>query len=542
MSPSDPLPPHASAGRTSREERLSAIFHNSAIAIAFTELDSGIICDVNETWVAASGLTAEQAIGKTGSELGLWARKDDRDACVSMLRDYGHVRDFDTELVMRGERRPYQICASVLRIHQEEYVLWELRDVSELKRTLQEHELLRQQLFQSQKLQAIGQLAGGVAHDFNNILAAMIMQLELLRMKRHSDPDTDPLLKELQSEANRAAGITRQLLMFSRRSLLELKVLDLNEVITNLQSMLRRLIGDYIDIRFTPGSDIPLIDADPTMIEQVVINIAANARDAMPRGGTLSITSDSVLLDANLKRPGSQGVPGSYAVVSLIDTGCGMDYLTLTQMFEPFFTTKPIGTGTGLGLATAHGIIAQHRGWIDAKSEPGKGTIVRIFLPESTRNKFVAPPPERFPALPGQETILIIEDEPAVRRIAARGLRDLGYRVLEAGNGSEAVQLWQKHRSTIDLIFTDMIMPGGMTGSDLVTRFRAEKPQVCAIISSGHLAEVTSASDRINHPDHFLPKPYSLHTLAHSVRETLERGRCPDNSGGAAAPGSRLSI
>lgn len=541
MSPSDSFTPHASAGRTSREERLSAIFHNSANAIAFTELHSGIICDVNETWVVASGLTAEQAIGKTGSELGLWTRKDDRDACVSMLRDYGHVRDFDTVLVMRGERRPYQICASVLRGHQQEYVLWELRDVSELKRTLQEHELLRQQLFQSQKLQAIGQLAGGVAHDFNNILAAMIMQLELLRMKRHSDPDTDPMLKELQSEANRAAGITRQLLMFSRRSLLELKVLDLNEVIANLQSMLRRLIGDSIEIRFTPDSGLPLIDADPTMIEQVVINIVANARDAMPHGGTLSITSESVLLDANLKRPGSLGVPGRYAVVSMIDTGCGMDDLTLTQMFEPFFTTQPIGMGTGLGLATAHGIVAQHRGWIDAKSEPGKGTIVRIFLPESKRNKVAPPSLDGFPAVPGKETILLVEDEPAVRHITARGLRDLGYGVLEASNGSEAMRLWQMHRSTIDLILTDMIMPDGMTGSDLITRFRAEKPQVCAIISSDHLSEVSSTSDRTNRPDLFLPKPYSLHTLDHAVRETLERGRSPDKSGGAAAPEGRLS-
>ena len=530
MSQSDPAGPLHSVDRTSREERLSAIFHNSANAIAFTELRSGILCDVNETWVAASGLTAEQAIGKTGSQLGLWTNQGDRNACVSMLRDYGHIRDFETELVMRGERRPYQICASVLRVNQREYVLWELRDVSELKRTLQEHELLRQQLFQSQKLQAIGQLAGGVAHDFNNILAAMIMQLELLRMKRHSDPEIDPLLRDLQSEANRAAGITRQLLMFSRQSLLELKVLDLNEVLTNLLALLRRLIGDAIDIRFAPGGVIPLVDADPTMIEQAVLNIVSNARDAMPRGGTLSITTESMPLDANLKRPGGVGVPGRYAVVSLSDTGCGMDYLTLTQMFEPFFTTKPVGAGTGLGLATAHGIIAQHRGWIDAKSEPGKGTVVRIFLPESTHNQPVSAPRGEPPAPPGCETVLLVEDEPAVRRIAARGLRDLGYGVLEACDGPDAIRLWQQHHSTIDLVFTDMILPGGVTGSDLITRFRSDKPQICIIVSSGHLAEVASASDRAHRPDHFLSKPYSLHTLANAVRETLARGRGSEKS------------
>ena len=523
MSHVDPASPAPFPECAAREERLSAIFHNSANAIAFTELDSGVICDVNETWVSASGLSAEQALGKTGSQLGLWTRQKDRDACVGMLRDYGQVRDFETELVMRGEHRPYQICASVLRVHGLQYVLWELRDVSELKRSIQEHELLRQQLFQSQKLQSIGQLAGGVAHDFNNILAAMIMQLELLSLKRHPDPETTLLLKELQTEANRAASITRQLLMFSRRSLLELKVLDLNEVISNLLSMLRRLIGGTIEIQFTPGDSIPPVDADPTLIEQVVINIVANARDAMPRGGILTITTNSVQLDANLKRPGASGVPGRYAVVSLVDTGCGMDYLTLTQMFEPFFTTKPVGKGTGLGLATAHGIIAQHHGWIEAESEPGKGTVVRILLPESKRNHPGVAPTGPATGGSGHETILLVEDEPAVRRIAARGLRDLGYGVLEACDGPEALALWQRHQSAIDLIFTDMILPGGFSGSELVTRFRSAKPELRTIITSGHLAELAPASDQSHRPDHFLNKPYSLHTLAGAVREVLER-------------------
>ena len=477
--------------RAAREERLSAIFHNSAHAIAFTELNSGVICDVNETWVTASGLTAEQALGKTGSQLGLWTRQKDRDACVGMLRDYGQVRDFETELVMRGERRPYQICASVLRVHGQPYVLWELRDVSELKRSLQEHELLRQQLFQSQKLQAIGQLAGGVAHDFNNILAAMIMQLELLGMKRHPDPETTGLLKELQTEANRAAGITRQLLMFSRRSLLELKVLELNEVITNLLSMLRRLNGGAIEKRFQPGDSIPPVEAHPTLID---------------------------------------------AVVSLVDTGCGMDYLTLAQMFEPFFTTKPVGQGTGLGLATAHGIIAQHHGWIEAESEPGKGTVIRILLPETKRNRSAAPAPMPAHGGTGHETILLVEDEPAVRRIAARGLRDLGYGVLEASDGPEALAVWQRHQSAIDLLFTDMILPGGLTGSELIVRFRSAKPELRTIITSGQLAELAPASNQCQRPDHFLNKPYSFHTLATAVREVLERRTIASQADAADAP------
>jgi CheY-like chemotaxis protein len=355
-------------------------------------------------------------------------------------------------------------------------------------------------------------------------------------MKRHPDPETTVLLKELQTEANRAAGITRQLLMFSRRSLLELKVLELNEVIANLLSMLRRLIGGAIEIRFHPGNAIPPVDADPTLIEQVVINIVANARDAMPRGGSLTIATHSVELDANLKRPGGAGVPGRYAVVSLVDTGCGMDYLTLAQMFEPFFTTKPVGQGTGLGLATAHGIIAQHHGWIEAESEPGKGTVIRILLPESKRNRTGAPVPVPAHGGTGHETILLVEDEPAVRRIAARGLRDLGYGVLEASDGPEALAIWQRHQSAIDLLFTDMILPGGLTGSELILRFRSAKPELRTIITSGQLAELAPASDQRQRPDHFLNKPYSLHTLATAVREVLERRTIATQAAAADAP------
>lgn len=390
------------------------------------------------------------------------------------------------------------------------------RDVTERKR-------LEAQFREAQKLEAIGQLAGGVAHDFNNILAAIMMHLGLLRMNTALDGTTQEAIKDLDAEAKRAAALTRQLLMFSRRSVLAIKPLDLNEVIANLLKMLTRLIGENIQLRFDGGSLLPAVEADSGMLEQVVLNLVVNARDAMPKGGrvTLSTSLQEVAGQEDGVRP--QRRSGRFVRLSVSDTGKGMDEGTVKRIFEPFFTTKEAGKGTGLGLATVHGIVAQHQGWVEVETELGRGSTFLVYLPAAAPGSAVAvEEPKAEPMPRGQETILLVEDETKVRQMVGRTLRILGYRVFEAANGQEAMALWQGHGTEVDLLFTDMVMPEGMTGLELAERLRELKPGLKAIISSGYSAEMVQAGIPKSAEIIYLPKPFTAETLAAVVRNCLE--------------------
>lgn len=379
-------------------------------------------------------------------------------------------------------------------------------------------------LRQAQKLEAIGQLAGGVAHDFNNILAASNMQLELLLLKDDLDEETRQGLLELQTGQRRAVALTRQLLMFGRRSVLNVHPLDLEEVIANLLRMLNRLIGENIDLRFESLDALPSVEADAAMIEQVVVNLVVNARDAMPLGGRITISTRL----AEVTRPGlsgltSTGAAGLFACLAVTDTGCGIDDETLKHIFEPFFTTKEAGRGTGLGLATVHGIVAQHHGWIEVESRPGQGSSFRVYLPTAVRPATHASETGSTRELPpGRETILVVEDDASVRHLAVRCLRTLGYTVHEAGSGREALSLWDHHGQGIDLLLTDMVMPEGMNGLELAERLQQGRPGVKVIISSGYSAEIVESGVPGKPGMRFLPKPYELPTLAQTVRQHLD--------------------
>ena len=396
------------------------------------------------------------------------------------------------------------------------YVMGTFQDITDRK-------ALESQLRQAQKLEAIGQLAGGVAHDFNNILAAIMMHLGLLQMNPALDEHTRQALKELEAAARRAANLTRQLLMFSRRSVLAVKPLDLNEVVENLLKMLRRLIGEHIDLRFDGKSNLPLVEADAGMLEQVLMNLAVNARDAMPKGGRITITTNLVELSAAEATLNLNRLAGRFVQLSVADTGAGMDSDTLKRLFEPFFTTKEAGKGTGLGLATVHGIAAQHKGWVEVESQVGQGTTFRVFLPATTHapaEALPAQPPE--PVQRGKETILLVEDDASVRQVVARSLRALGYKVYEAGNGQEAVTLWQIHGTEVDLLLTDMVMPEGMTGLELTERLQALKPGLQAVITSGYSAEIAHAGVPNKAGVSYLPKPYATKVLAQLIRDCLD--------------------
>jgi len=386
-----------------------------------------------------------------------------------------------------------------------------------------ERQRLEAQFRQAQKMEAIGQLVGGVAHDFNNILAAVLLHLDALQTEPGLAKETRADLKELAAEAKRGATLTRQLLMYSRRSVLQVKSVDLNELIENLLKMLRRLLGEHIDLRFHGKIGLPRIDADPGMIEQVVVNLAVNGRDAMPEGGALTLSTSAGAFDEAQARLHPDRRAGRFVCLSVADAGYGMDEATLKRIFEPFFTTKDVGKGTGLGLPTVQGIAAQHKGWVEVESQPGKGSTFRVFLPQSTLTPTKSAATENQPPPRGDETILLVEDESSLRRTASACLQSLGYRVLEAANGLEAMSLWSQHQREIDLLLTDLVMPEGLSGLQLAQRLRRAQPGLKIIIASGYSAELTEKG--LPPTDHFsfLPKPFDAAMLGKAVRACLDR-------------------
>ncbi len=381
---------------------------------------------------------------------------------------------------------------------------------------------LEEQLRQAQKLEAIGQLAGGVAHDFNNILAAMMLQLDFLSGNEELGITTLDGLRDLKSQTKRASGLTRQLLAFSRRSVLEIRTLNLDEVVTNLLKMLGRLLGENITLVFDGKSAPPLVDADAGMMEQVLINLSVNARDAMPRGGQITISTEIVEIDETRAAARPERRAGRFVCMSVSDTGSGMDPVTLSRVFEPFFTTKDIGKGTGLGLATVYGIVSQHKGWSEVESQVGFGTVFRIYLPLSSKSTPVETEQESSELLKGTETLLIVEDDASVRSALGKTLCAMGYKAIIASSGQEAMSLWREHQQEIDLLFTDMVMPDDMTGLELAEKLLAVKPSLKVIISSGYSFEIAQADGAVPDSIVFLSKPYQVSDLTKVLRSCLE--------------------
>ena len=383
---------------------------------------------------------------------------------------------------------------------------------------------LEEQVLQSQKVEAVGRLAGGVAHDFNNILTTITGYSELMLMKFQRD---DPLRKqaeEIQRAADKAASLTRQLLAFSRKQTLQPRVLDLSCVVADLEKMLRRLIGEDVELQTIHDPAVGHVKADPAQIGQVIMNLAVNSRDAMPTGGRLTIGVANARLDTEYARHHEGVLPGEYVMLTVCDTGAGMSREVQAHLFEPFFTTKPQGQGTGLGLATCYGIIKQSGGHISVYSEPGKGTTFKIYLPRVLDAVEPAVPPVTLPELPtGDETVLVAEDEPAVREFAAGMLRDLGYTVLEAGNGEEGRQVMRQHpEGEIDLVFTDVVMPQ-MGGKQFADWINSERPGTRVLFSSGYTADAIVRHGVLEEGIAFLEKPYTPAALARKVREMLDR-------------------
>jgi two-component system, cell cycle sensor histidine kinase and response regulator CckA len=393
-----------------------------------------------------------------------------------------------------------------------------------------ERRALQDQLLQSQKMEGIGRLAGGVAHDFNNLLTAILGYVEMCRMDLPQElPSDHPArldLSEVATAGERAAGLTRQLLAFASRQIVAPVKLDLSAQVVESLKMLKRLLGDDIEIETALDPAAGMVESDPGQIQQVLVNLTVNARDAMPDGGRLLIETSREVLDEDDARAHPGASAGSYVLLAVADTGVGMSEQVLSHLFEPFFTTKAMGKGTGLGLATCHGIVRQMGGHIRVYSEPGRGTSFRIYLPRKGDPADMQPSTASpRPAPTGAETILVVEDEPNVRRLAALGLRAHGYVVLEAADGAEAIEIGRLAGPTIDLIVSDVMMPG-MSGPELIARLAQITPRARAVLMSGH-AESTVLSQEQALKQAFLPKPFTPERLARKVREVLD----------AAAPG-----
>jgi len=386
-----------------------------------------------------------------------------------------------------------------------------------------ERRQLEERYFQAQKVQAIGQLAGGVAHDFNNIMTAILCSSEGLLLDSQLTEEDRQTVAGIKQSSLRAASLTQQLLAFSRKQTLQPVMLSLNDIVLDLDKMLRRLLGENIEIRTSLAPRLTRVKADPGQIQQVLMNLVVNARDAMPTGGKLSLETRDIDIDASFVRLHPELTPGRYVQLSVSDTGKGMTAEVKARLFEPFFTTKGVGEGSGLGLATCHGIVKQSGGYIAVYSELGLGTTVKVYLPGSIEASTVTAPPKNASVLQGgTETILLVEDEPMVRKLSRKALLSLGYQVLEAANGAEAMRLWRELKEErVDLVISDVIMPQ-VGGVDLARWIRVQDPAALVLFTSGYTFDALENTELQTGQNRFLHKPYTIPQLAGKVRELLD--------------------
>lgn len=415
-------------------------------------------------------------------------------------------------------------------LFEEEATISPLRDATgktvsyvAVKRDVTREKELEAQFRQAQKMESVGQLSGGIAHDFNNILAVILMQAELACRGRTTQERMRRAFVGIRAAAERAANLTRQLLLFSRRQVMQPCQLNLNEVVTSLAKMLQRLIGEDVKLRLSlhPGP-LPTF-ADAGMLDQVLMNLAVNARDAMPKGGRLMIETSRGIIDAEQAAQDPEASPGPWVCLSVSDTGCGIPPEVQARIFEPFFTTKEAGKGTGLGLATVFGIVKQHHGWLKVHSEIGQGTTFHVFLPASDNptGDVLAKEAEHPKPCGGFETILIAEDDPAVRMLTRAVLETNGYQVSDAEDGAKAQEIWREHHGRVALLLTDLVMPG-MDGLELAAILQRQAPGLKVIFTSGYSAEIAGRDLKLGAGQYFLQKPFQPHHLLTMVRNALD--------------------
>jgi len=511
------------------EERFSKAFHDSPMPQAVQTLRAQRFLDVNDAFLRMTGFTRAEVVGRTPFELHLCLDYESR--FTQFLREGKIVREVEAQISTRkGELRNALMSLEPLTIGGEAHVLLMVQDVTD------RHQL-EAQLRQAQKMEAIGQLAAGVAHDFNNLLT-IIQGHASLHLDRHNDvPELAASLHQINGAAERAADLTRKLLTFSRRGMIRPKVVDINETINNLGKMLRRLLGEKTQLQTALCGGLPHVLADTTSLEQVLMNLTLNARDAMPEGGAITIATDSVHLTEDAVQGRTDARPGEFIRLSVIDTGTGMDEATRNRIFEPFFTTKGINKGTGMGLATVYGIVKQHDGWVEVSTALGKGTTFHVMLPVTDRRADASTVAAMIPAADnGDHTIFVVEDDEAVRTLVVEILESYQYRVISAENGDTAIAMWPRVCDEVDLLLTDMVMPGNANGLDVARHCISSKPDLKIIYTSGYSSELFSSNVSLRDGVNYLPKPYLTGKLTAIIRSALDPKSPPLNSAPSPVP------
>jgi two-component system, cell cycle sensor histidine kinase and response regulator CckA len=499
------------------EDRFQKAFNANPEPISIASVSEGRFIDVNESFLRVTGYRRDEVIGLTSLELNIWSRPDDRSKLVDALANNIPVRDSEiTFHTKSGQERMGLQSAEIIELGGQKCVLAVLKDVTEGK-------LLEDKLRQSQKMEAIGRLSGGIAHDFNNLLNVISGYTELLSEQLDGNGIPYKHAQQIKKAADRAASLIRQLLAFSRQQVVEMKVLDLNKVVEEMAKLLLQLIGKHIDLYTILSPGLGQVKADQVQIEQIIMNLAVNARDAMPEGGKLIMETKNVSVDQEFASRHPPMIPGDYVTLIVSDTGVGMDAQTLARIFEPFFTTKEQGKGTGLGLATVYGAAKQNGGYVWVETEPGQGTTFGVYLPLLRGEVQQTHTINIVPAVParGSETILLVEDEESLRSLTRSLLEENGYTVLEGRHGSDAINIASDYHDTIHLLLTDVVMPG-MNGRVLAEKLRVIRPEIKVVFMSGY----TGFHDR-NALDSRMPliaKPFTRDSLLRKLRETLALG------------------
>jgi PAS domain S-box-containing protein len=502
------------------EERFSKAFHGSPVPMVIQRPDATSCLDANVSFLELVGAGRDAVLA---GDTAFWADG----ATAANIRDELALRHVVRNLgaticTTTGETREVLVAGENLELGSSPYHLLILQDITDRVR-------LENELRQAQKMEAVGRLAAGVAHDFNNILTVILGNTIMHLRNPHLDKKLTASLHQVERAAERATALTRQLLAYSRKQIIQRRPLALNEVVEQTIAMLRRIIGEHIALDMQLAPDLPPIFADPSSVDQVIINLALNARDAMPDGGKLTLTADPVEIDEAARMRNPEAQLGPHICLAVKDTGHGMDPTTVGRMFEPFFTTKDPGKGTGMGLATVYGVLKQHGGWIEVDSKPRHGTTIRAFFPLSAGRVAAVPSKIESPnakCAPTESiTILVVEDEEMLREFVSDALGALGYHVFSAPNGRAALELWAAHREEIDLLLTDVVMPESISGRQLAHTLILEKPDLKVIFTSGYSSELFG-SDFEREKEHvFLAKPYLPDQLAQTVATHLQSQR-----------------
>ncbi len=497
------------------EQKFGSAFQAHPSPMAIATLADARWVDVNESLLRLFGMNRAETVGRSGYELGIWRRDELRVQMLAQLRAGGVFRDVEVEWLTRSaEVRSGLLSAEVIAFAGEPHFLLHFQDITERKQ-------LEVQLRQAQKMEAIGRLAGGVAHDFNNVLTAIFGYVDILREELPADSTAQRDLAEVRKASERAASLTKQLLAFSRQQVLEPMVLEPTALIEDFEKMLHRLIGEDVELRLSLARDTGNVLADPGQLQQVLMNLAVNARDAMPTGGKLILETANAELSEQYAELHQPVVPGRYVMLAVSDTGTGMTPETRARIFEPFFTTKEKGKGTGLGLSTVYGIVKQSGGYVWVYSELGRGTTFKIYLPRVDAAPDTLLPAREPVTVAGTETILLAEDDAVLRPLAKGLLEKIGYTVLDAADAEEALEAARQYTEVIHLLLTDVVMPGA-SGRELARQLESHRPDVKVLYVSGYTDDAIVHHGMLEPGLNFLQKPFTPAALARKVREVLD--------------------